>query len=553
MVTKRKRRALQVGDTVLKGRYEILKVIHTSGMANIYLVSDNNLKKQWCLKEIVKSEAGRNNIEYRSLLQEANILKSLNNSGIPRIVTSEEEGDSLFIVMDYVDGISVREYMRRHGAIKQDVAVKWIKQVCNILSYLHNRKHPIFYRDMKPDNIMIQEDMSIKLLDFGISVVITSEDTVIKKGDNLGTQGYAAPEQGVVGNKYDLRSDIYSLGMTMYHMLTGISPSVAKGKLRPIREVNSSLSKGLEVVVGKCIMRNPDDRYQTIEEVIYALNNYDILDTDYRKKAKRKINTTMGLFGMSVLLFTTSFIPLGLYKGQQEDFYKEKLEVAIRTGRTNDYIEAISLKPTKLQPYQGLIESLKEDGVFSKEEEKELLGLINPNLGSIQDEKEYGKLAYNIGKLYWFYYEGSDGDTVSSKWFKESMEANYKKEDSKVYYDLGNFKKEISMSIAESSDVGMYKEYWKDLMSAKNIDSGEIVELQIYNSIADAISTYSYKLAKDGISKEDMLTEVSNINKFLEVSNPTTDKSRQLKDKLSNVAKTLPEKINIVFKQGGVE
>ena len=148
MSKKQKRRSLAVGDTVLNGRYEILKIMHTSGMANVYLVSDRNLNKQWCLKEIVKSEAGKNMVEYRSLIQEANIMKSLNHSSIPRIVTIEAEGDTIFIVMDYVDGISVKKWLLDKGRIDQNVAVTWMKQVCAVMIYLHNRRKPIFYRDM---------------------------------------------------------------------------------------------------------------------------------------------------------------------------------------------------------------------------------------------------------------------------------------------------------------------------------------------------------------------------------------------------------------------
>ena len=111
---KHKRKVLSVGDKVLDGKYEILKVINTSGMSNVYLVMDRNLKKQWCLKEIVKSESGRNMIEYRSLLREADIMKSLNHSNIPRIVTIEEENDTIFIVMDYVDGIRLDTKERKN-------------------------------------------------------------------------------------------------------------------------------------------------------------------------------------------------------------------------------------------------------------------------------------------------------------------------------------------------------------------------------------------------------------------------------------------------------
>lgn len=550
MANKVKRKSFNVGDTVLDGKYEILKIIHTSGMANVYLVLDKNLNKQWCLKEIVKSEAGKNMVEYRSLLQEANIMKSLSHSSIPRIVTMEEDGDSIFIVMDYVQGLSVKDWLLKKGTIEQSVVVKWMKQVCGVLIYLHNRKHPIFYRDMKPDNIMIQADGNIKVLDFGISVVITSKDDIITEA--LGTKGYAAPEQKKRGEKYDLRSDIFALGRTMYYMLTGINPSIVGDNLKPIREINSSLSMGLEVIVDKCTKENPDDRYQSVEEVLYALNNYDKLDSSYKSKARRKVNITLGCYAVSLLLLITSFIPLGLNNSQIDSLYKENLEIAIQTGRSSDYINAIKYKPLILEPYLGLIESFKLDGVFSKEEESQLLDLISPNLANMKENSEYGELAFNIGKLYWFYYEGDDGDIVSSKWFKESLDKGSHEKESKLFYDLSTFKKDIAMSIAESSDSGMYAEYWNNLMEAKsNINSGEIVELQIYNAISDAISSYAYRLKTDGVDKTSLDKEIDDIENFISVYNPISDKAKELFAELKQVSNSLQEKVNVAYSIGG--
>lgn len=550
-MNRKKRTILNRGDSVLGGRYEILKVIHTSGMANIYLVSDKNLNKQWCLKEIVKSEAGKNMIEYRSLLQEADIMKSLNHSGIPRIVTIEEENDSIFIVMDYVEGVSVKEWLNKKGTIKQSVVVSWMKQVCNILIYLHNRKEPIFYRDMKPDNIMIQDDGNIKVLDFGISAVISENNRVIEEA--LGTKGYAAPEQKKKGLPYDLRSDIYALGRTMYHMLTGLNPAIVKGNLKPLREINSSLSVGLEVIIDKCTKENPDDRYQSVEEVLYALNNYNKLDDKYRSSLKKKVYVSVGFFIASILIFVSSFIPYGVYRVQEKDLYETKIEVATQSGRTEDYIEAISLNPLELKPYSGLIESYKIDGVFTKDEESSLLELINPNLINIKKKSDYGQLAYNIGKLYWFYYEGDDGDVVSCKYFKEAIDNNFNSDESKVYYDLGNFKKTVSMAIVESSDSGMYIDYWNNLMSAKNIDSGEIIELQLYNAIADAINSYTYRLKVDGVAKKDIYSEISNIEGYLEASNPVSEKSRELYEELNSKVDSLRNTVDVAYSQGGVE
>lgn len=548
----KKRSVLNVGQTILNGRYEIVKVIHTTGMANIYMVSDSNLNKYWCLKEIKKSEAGKNEIEYYSLLHEANIMKSLNHSGIPRIVTIEQEGDSIFIIMDFVDGVSVKTWIQRKGRVKQDAAVAWMKQVCQIMIYLHNRKYPIFYRDMKPDNLMLQSDGSIKLLDFGISIVIKEPNQKIDRA--LGTKGYAAPEQSKRGNVCDLRSDIYAMGKTLYYMLTGLNPSQLKPEqLKSVREIDSSISVGLENIVDKCIQPNPDDRYQSCEELLYALQNYMTLDSKYRAKIRRKVYVVAGMFVTSIFLIITSLIPYNVYNNQQIQQYNKLLAVAEQSGRQEDFEAVLDWNPIDLAPYKDFIDSMKVDGVFSKEEESILLGYVNPNLEKLKQQKGYGELAYEIGKLYWFYYEGStedEGMITSTKWFSDALEEDYEPELSQVYYQLGSFKRNISASVTESSDAGMYSEYFNNLITAKKQDNGELVNLQLNLALANCISTYTYNLMTDGISYADIESQVTMLNEYISSYVPTIEKAQKSFDFLTKTVSTLQEKVDSVYKGG---
>lgn len=551
-----KRRYLQVGDTVLGGKYEVIKIIHTSGMANVYMVEDENLNKQWCLKEIIKSEAGRNEIEYRSLIKEANIMKSLSHSSIPRIVSIDTEGDSIFIIMDFVDGISVKDWLVRRGSVEQTVAVAWMKQVCNVLLYLHTRKNPIFYRDMKPDNIMVQSDGNIKLLDFGISEIITKDNMTIKEA--LGTRGFAAPEQKVNGSPYDLRSDIFGVGRTMYYMLTGLNPSVIGEKnLRGIREVNPSVSIGLERVVNKCMEEDVNKRYQSIEEVLYDIQNYNKLDYSYRKKIRRKVDTVLFLLVGSVFMACMSVVPFMIQKSRASDEYNTLVEVAMQSGRVEDFKRAIEKNPVGVRPYLGYIDEIKSDGVFDKNEEKDILNYINPVLGDVKKERDYPELAYEIGKLYWFYYD-SDVDTnmtLSVKWFEDAKNDGYNVDESTIMYDLGQFKKNISMSIAESSDSGMYKEYWDELMKAKSYNSGEIVELQINTAIINAISSNAYRLRKDGVSLDELKSEVERIGDYLKENSPSEGKATKLYDTLESKYNMVSEDMDDLYRkyQGGEE
>ena len=547
-----KRGVLECGDTILNGRYKILTVMHTGGMSNVYMVSDSNLGKSWCLKEIKKSEAGKDQIEYKSLIQEANIMKSLNHSSIPRITTIEQDGDSIFIIMDYVDGINMKTFLSRKGRVDQEVAVSWMKQICQVMIYLHNRKHPIFYRDMKPDNIIIQNDGNIKLIDCGISIVIREKGQKI--GRARGTKGYAAPEQSKSDNVCDLRSDIYGMGMTMYYMLTGLNPNqIPRGRLKPIRQIDSSISIGLENIVTKCIQRDPNDRYQDCEELLYDLQNYQKLDSNYRNKLRRKVNVVFSLFLLSIFILITSFIPLNMYNAKEREEYETLLSTAQQTGREEDYDAVLEAKSTDIIPYEGYIEAIKVDGVFTKDEETKLLNYLNPNLDSIKGEKDYGKLAYEMGKLYWFYYQGSnedDGILTSIKWFSDAMEADYEPELSSVYYNLGKFKRDISASITESEDGGMYGDYFNNLLEAKKDDNGELVNLQLNLALAKCISTYAYNLSSDGITYKEVTEQIKDIKDFIKNYTPTLDRAKTSYNSLVDTAKNLSDKVDSIYKGG---
>ena len=555
---KRDRAVLPDGTKVLNGRFEIEKCIHSRGMANVYIVKDMNLGKRWCLKEIIKTDAGKSEIEYVSLLQEAKVLRSVSHTGIPRITDTAEDGDSLMIVEDYVEGITLSKCIQTKGAIRQDIAVQWMKQLCQIIMYLQGLKTPILYRDMKPDNVIIQPDGNIKLLDYGTCVIIYKKGQ-LPHGYAMGTAGYAAPEQTKKNLPCDLRSDIYGLGMTYYSMLTGLNMAgIPREKVKDVGLINPSISKGLAAVVNKCIEVNPDDRYQDCNELLYALQNYTTGDEGYRKKAVRKIATTAVTFGLSIAMLLGSWITYGLGLNKTEEEYLNAVLVAEQTGKQEDYDKAISLYPERLDPYFGYITSIKVDGEFSPEEESDILNHINPNLSEIKKDEKYGQLAYELGRLYWFYYDvdnGNEGRVQSVRWFKDAKDNGYEEELSTVYYNLGIFHRDIAISIREANDAGMYAEYWGNLLSAKDVNAGDIITLQTNIAIAECISNYAYNLKRDDVSYESISKEVDDLEFFLSsfsVSESSVDVVRDLYDDLSNIVNGLQDKVDLIYKDRGV-
>ena len=246
--------------SVIDGKYEILKQIGKGGMSVVYLAMDLRLNKQWAVKVIQRRGIGKNNeTVLNKVPDDTELMKRLDHPAIPRIVDiiDKEDDPQIYIVMDYVEGESLDKVLEEWGAQSEEVVIDWAKQICDTLGYLHSQKPPIIYRDMKPANIMLKPEGNLKIIDFGISREYKEQnlaDTTI-----LGTKGYAPPEQ-FGSRQTDPRSDIYALGMTMHHLVTGVDPK--KNDYVPIRQWNPELSDGLEIIIDKCVQMDPNDRYQ---------------------------------------------------------------------------------------------------------------------------------------------------------------------------------------------------------------------------------------------------------------------------------------------------
>lgn len=315
--------------TVLDGKYEIWKEVGRGGMSIVYLARDNRLNKQWAVKEIKNDGSKSTQTLLKGLEREANILKNVDHAVLPRIVDIINQDGTIYVVMDFIEGTTISDRLKKEGAQPQETVIEWGLQLASALDYLHNMNPPVIYRDMKPSNVMIKPEGGVKLIDFGTAkeyIVENNADTTA-----LGTRGYAAPEQ--FGDKQgrgiyntDARTDIYNLGATLYHIVTGMNPCEPPYEIRPIREWNPALSSGLEKIILKCTQADPNDRYQNCKELMYALEHYNELDDEYRKKNKKKL----GLFiTTSVLTVAAAITSIVGYSGLQR----------IKMDNYNSYIE----------------------------------------------------------------------------------------------------------------------------------------------------------------------------------------------------------------------
>lgn len=260
-------------DSILDGRYKIIETLGSGGMSKVYLAENIKLGTLWAIKEINKKpDCGAD------IFIEPNILKKLSHPALPRIFDIMETDDYIYIVVDYIKGVPLCEELARVGRFTEEIVVNWANQICDVLNYLHSAlPDPIIYRDMKPSNIILADDGTIKLIDFGIAREYkkgSGSDTVF-----IGTRGYAAPEQ-YGGGRTNASTDIYSLGVTLYHLLTGYGPNEPPYEIKPVRSINSDLSAAIERIIEKCTRQDPQERFQTMQEVVNELKKITDSDSD---------------------------------------------------------------------------------------------------------------------------------------------------------------------------------------------------------------------------------------------------------------------------------
>lgn len=259
---------------VLSNRYQIVKPLGQGGQSNVYLLKDLRLKgKRWVAKEMTAQYANPRDqsLAKKHFEMEANILATLEHANLPKVIDYFSQGGKHYLIMQYLEGEDLGKQLRRATKpFTEEQVINWALQVVTVLYYLHCQKPPIIFRDIKPSNIIVLGGQ-VKLIDFGIA----RHFNPAKKGDTLriGSPGYSPPEQ--YSGQTDQRSDIYSLGVTMHHLLTLQDPSKTQTpfQLPPIRVYNQNVSSSLIAIIEKCIHIEQSKRYPSALELKKDLRN----------------------------------------------------------------------------------------------------------------------------------------------------------------------------------------------------------------------------------------------------------------------------------------
>ena len=330
---------------MLDDRYEILELIGSGGMANVYKARCHRLNRLVAIK-ILKSDLADNADFRRRFRDESRAVAQLSHANIVSVYDVSTSGETEYIVMELIDGITLKQYMERRGRMDWRESLHFISQIMRGLSHAHSRG--IIHRDIKPQNIMVLRDGSVKVADFGIACLANASQTLTQEA--LGSVHYISPEQAR-GDRIDARSDIYSAGVVLYEMLTGRLPfegdsavSVAIQHLSSVplapRDIDPSIPEPLELICMKAMNSDPDKRYPTADAMLEDLEKFrkdPTVDMDYIRKELAEVQPdsepTMPLPTAQVTTAMKKRADQQRRSEPEEEFrFRDKKSIAIMAG-----------------------------------------------------------------------------------------------------------------------------------------------------------------------------------------------------------------------------
>lgn len=526
-----------IGST-LAGKYEILKEIGHGGMSHVYLANDTHLNRNWAVKEVQKKSTGKKDeVVINSLLAEANLVKKLDHPALPRIVDIIEDDNTINIVMDFIEGESLGDVIKASGPQPEDKVVEWAMQICDVLSYLHSQKPPIVYRDMKPSNLMLKPNGNIGIIDFGIAREYKEtklEDTTI-----LGTKGYAPPEQH--SGQTDPRSDIYALGMTMHHLLTGVDPR-GGAPYAPVRAYNPNISEGLDAIINKCVQPAAENRYQNCAELMFDLQDPDKVTRQWKRHLKRKLR----LFIASIsIAFVGLLAGLGFMAGANY-INNQDYDKLVNASDPNGYYEACNIYPDRVDAYERLIDYCKNNSENNDfivrignevEKNSDRLNLSNPDVA---------RLYYDTGKLYFSEYDGALKSRASNAktFFEHAVNSTSgfdKKDIADCYFAICKFL--TSQDTTTEHDLNDYNELFAEVEdSIKKVDSAGDGEanydkISLYYSVILLINDQAKYMASLGFDEAEV---TSLLDECYEKSQQITSSLTYVSEMQDNITSDFP-------------
>ncbi len=282
-------------NEIFNQKYRIIKSVGHGGMGTVYLSVDVSNQTTWAIKEELITERNKS-----LLFSEAEIMARVSHPAFPRFLSKIELNGFLYIIMEYVEGMTLGDIIEEKSVIEEPKVIDWFKQACLALQYLHGLKTPIVYRDFKPSNIMLDTNGRIRIIDLGIALEYRGDGA--KAEIAVLTKGYAAPEQYNKRYKLDERTDIYALAVTMHYMITGKNPNTPPYEFEPVRKLQKNTSRAIERILKKCLQPNPDKRYANVGLLLNDLNRIDEMQKQLVSRIKKQRIAASSILGMIIVI-----------------------------------------------------------------------------------------------------------------------------------------------------------------------------------------------------------------------------------------------------------
>ena len=558
---------LEIGS-VVDNKYKILYEIDKGGTSHVYLALNEAANKEWAIKEVKKNVVIDGSEVRQRPMTETSIMKKLRHKHMPEIADILETEDTYLIVMDYIEGVTLKHVLKQEGAQKQEDVINWALQLCSVLKYLHGLTPPVIYRDMKPGNIMLKPDGNVMLIDFGAAREYkegATDDT-----NCLGTKGYAAPEQYGGDGQTDARTDIYTLGATMYHLVTGKDPTRPPYEMRPIREWDKSLSTGLEEIIKKCTRNNPDDRYQSAEELMYALRHYREMEHEYREMKDRQWKKFLTACILAVMFFAgwagTKVYAAKLQKGTYTELVRAGQTSPIKEDRVEAYIGAIKANPQESTAYMELLEDVfLEDGVFTQDEADtvtRIMGYKEKGNGKTIEETfsanrdGYTRFCYEMGIAFFYYYGENGNKPLSRPWFERVKDSTSLEESKRSraerFYRIAEYYEKLGDKNKSGDSVISYADYWSDLLS---LTRGDIIKednmrtaLVMYRELTYQIGAHAVEFRAAGVSRDELASQLRRVQHIMdENADSISESDRKVADTVQENIKAAEKTLDTVF------
>ena len=524
---------------VLDGKYRILSIIGQGGMSTVYLAVHERLKQKWAVKEISMEYCENYEMISRKLIVEADILKRLDHPGLPKIVDIIEKKDAIWMVMEFIEGKTLKEILNERGRIEEKEILIWGKQLCEVLSYLHSKKPSIIYRDLKPENIILKKTGRLVLIDFGTAREYCYKNTACD-AMYLGTKGYAAPEQYGGMGQTDARTDIYCLGVTLYSLLTGYNPEKPPYKIYPEKYWGEHISLEMKSLLLKCIQSEPEKRYQNCRELAYALSQIDYKKQKEKENERRKIIKFLifMMVGQLSLMFCIGCKKVSFcYKEEAVVRYINIAEKSEDKKEASQYYKlALELIPEEKLIYQSMIKYFIRLNHFQIEDAVILLDLINSvcEEGTVieifqkHNALGYAEFSYALGLGYFYDMGNITGKGASEKWFCEAIDTmtsqdeneafgKQKRKRAGLYAKIANYYNTFLLNGTDQSGergTGDFMDFYKTLHSLnqfevtqKSTKSDLAAAYLISREITIEIMNYAEQFLKDSSINKKMLNK----------------------------------------------